>query len=388
VRIKVRIRKHQIGLWFRHGDFKRALLPGVHWLLGRLLRPLRDRIQVVDVLGTKFDHPLLDVMVGEPQLREQLVLVELGADERALVWKDGRLGWILGPGRHAFWKRPYRVEVETFDVTALTFEHPKLEAVVAHPESARHLDGVRVHAHERVLLFREGELINQLGPGLHVFWKGAGQVTWKPIDLREQVADVAGQEIMTADKVTLRVNLVATYQVTDPVKAVTVVSDHAQALYRQAQLALRAAVGTRPLDRLLADKDAVGSEVREALMARAAEFGVTVRGIGLRDIILPGDMKSILNQVIEAEKQAEANLIRRREETAAARSQANTAKLLAENPVLARMKELEALQEILRGAKTTFVLGRGELADQIGRLAARRPQDAGVCVEEDAAGDN
>jgi regulator of protease activity HflC (stomatin/prohibitin superfamily) len=310
-------------------------------------------------------------------LREQLVLVELGADERALVWKDGRLGWILGPGRHAFWKRPYRVEVETFDVTALTFEHPKLEAVLTHPDSARHLDGVRVHAHERVLLFREGELINQLGPGLHVFWKGAGQVTWKPIDLREQVADVAGQEIMTADKVTLRVNLVATYQVTDPVKAVTVVSDYAQALYRQAQLALRAAVGTRPLDRLLADKDAVGREVREALMARAAEFGVTMRGIGLRDIILPGDMKSILNQVIEAEKQAEANLIRRREETAAARSQANTAKLLAENPVLARMKELEALQEILRGAKTTFVLGRGELADQIGRLAA-----------QDAAGDN
>ena len=82
------------------------------------------------------------------------------------------------------------------------------------------VDGVRVGAHERALLFREGELIDQLGPGLHVFWKDAGQVTWKPIDLREQVADIAGQEIMTADKVTLRVNLVATFQVTDPVKAV------------------------------------------------------------------------------------------------------------------------------------------------------------------------
>jgi regulator of protease activity HflC (stomatin/prohibitin superfamily) len=370
VHIKVRIRKHQVGLWFRHGDFKQALLPGVHWTLGSLVRPLRDHVQVVSVLGTKFEHPLLDVMVGEPQLREQLVLVELGADERALVWKDGRLGWILGPGRHAFWKRPFRIEVEKFDVAALTFAHPKLEVVLAHPDGARHLDGVRVGAHERVLLFREGELIDQLDPGLHVFWKDAGQVSWKSLDLREQVADVAGQEIMTADKVTLRVHLVATYQVTDPVKAVTVVSDHAQTLYRQAQLALREAVGARPLDRLLADKDAVGAEVRQALAARAAEFGVTVRGIGLRDIILPGDMKSILNQVIEAQKQAEANLIRRREETAAARSQANTAKLLAANPALARMKELEALQEILRGAKTTFVLGRGELADQIGRLAA------------------
>ena len=372
--IKVRIRKHQVGLWFRHGDFKRALRPGRHWMLGRLLRPYRDRIEVVSVLETKFEHPLLDVMVGEPQLREQLVLVELGADQRALVWKDGRLDWILGPGRHAFWKRPYRIEVELYDVAVFKFEHPKLEAVLTNSDSARHFEGARVEAHERVLLFREGELIDELGPGLHVFWKGAGQITWKSIDLREQVADVAGQEIMTADKVTLRVNLVVTYQVTDAVKAVTVTSDHAQALYRQAQLALRAAVGARPLDDLLADKDAVGREMREALAERAAAFGVKVRGVGLRDIILPGDMKAILNQVIEAQKQAEANLIRRREETAAARSQANTAKLLADNPALARMKELEALQEILHGAKTTFILGRGELTDQIGRLVA---QDAG-----------
>ena len=129
--------------------------------------------------------------------------------------------------------------------------------------------------------------------------------------------------------------------------------------------------GVRPLDRLLADKDAVGNEVRNALASRAAQFGVTVRGVGLRDIILPGEMKSILNEVILAQKQAEANLIRRREETAAARSQANTAKLLAENPILARMKQLEALQEILAGAKTTFILGQGDVVDQVRGLIGR-----------------
>ena len=83
-------------------------------------------------------------------------------------------------------------------------------------------------------------------------------------------------------------------------------------------------------------------------------------------------MKSILNQVIVAEKQAQANLIRRREETAAARSQANTAKLLEQNPVLARMKELEALQDILRGTDATFILGAGDLSEQIGQLMARQ----------------
>ena len=111
--------------------------------------------------------------------------------------------------------------------------------------------------------------------------------------------------------------------------------------------------------------------IMETMGDPTAEFGLVVRGVGLRDIILPGDMKTILNQVIEAQKQAEANLIRRREETAAARSQANTAKLLADNPVLARMKELEALTEILAGAKTTFIFGQGEVGEQIRRLVAQ-----------------
>ncbi len=111
------------------------------------------------------------------------------------------------------------------------------------------------------------------------------------------------------------------------------------------------------------------------LAPRAAEFGVVVRSVGLRDIILPGEMKTILNRVIEAEKAAQANLIKRREETAAARSQANTARLLAENPLLARLKELEILQEILAGTKATFVLGEGDLAGQFRKLIRKNPQD-------------
>src|SRR5262249_811401 len=141
----------------------------------------------------------------------------------------------------------------------------------------------------------------------------------------------------------------------------------------EAQLALRAAVGARNLDTLLADKETVGNEVREAIARRVEEFGVTIRGVGLRDIILPGDMREILNRVITAEKEAQANLIKRREETAAARSEANTAKLLTEFPLLARLKELEALKDVLQGAKLSFVLGQGDLATQIrGLIGADR----------------
>jgi len=101
-------------------------------------------------------------------------------------------------------------------------------------------------------------------------------------------------------------------------------------------------------------------------------MGLCIRSIGLRDIILPGDMKTLLNQVIGAQKEAEANLIRRREETASVRSQANTAKLLADNPQLARLRELEVLQTILAGAKTTFVFGaQGDIVQQFRGLVAQ-----------------
>ena len=124
-----------------------------------------------------------------------------------------------------------------------------------------------------------------------------------------------------------------TYRITDPVAAASVVADADQTLYREAQLALRAAVGGADA-RPAAGRQAVRRRRGHGACSRAAaaSSAPTVKGVGLRDIILPGDMKALLNQVVAAEKEAEANLIRRREETASVRSQANTAKLLADNP--------------------------------------------------------
>ncbi|MCG3138940.1 MAG: hypothetical protein HJJLKODD_02812 [Phycisphaerae bacterium] len=364
----VRIKSYEFGLLFRYGDFRKLLIPRNYRFCSKLWSSKRAIVEIVNTLETRFEHPLLEVLIRHPAVRERLEVVELNDMQRAIVWKDERLAYILGPGRHAFWKAPAVLRIELFDARTLRLAHDRLDAIVNFAGSSKWLTGVDVADYEEALLLKDGRIVERLGEGRHVFWSGVNRVTWKAVDRREQVADVAGQEIMTSDKVTLRVNLAVVYQVTDALKAVTVVSDYAQALYREAQLALRAAVGTRSLDALLADKESVGGEVRNVLSGRVAEFGVVVRSVGLKDIILPGEMKTILNQVIEAEKSAQANLIKRREETAATRSQVNTAKLLAENPILARMKELEMIQEILAGAKVTFVLGNGELTSQIRRL--------------------
>jgi regulator of protease activity HflC (stomatin/prohibitin superfamily) len=204
-----------------------------------------------------------------------------------------------------------------------------------------------------------------LPAGRHAFWKNIAEVKVVPVDLREVILDVAGQEIMTADKVTLRLNALVTYRVTDPRLSVSVVDDARQALYRETQLVLRAQVGARELDSFLADKDGVVQELEQGLRRRVSALGLEVITAGIRDIILPGEMKDLLNKVTEAKKAAEANLIVRREETAAMRSQANTAKLLQDNPTLMRLRELEVLERVAATGKLNVVVGEKGLTDRV-----------------------
>ena len=107
---------------------------------------------------------------------------------------------------------------------------------------------------------------------------------------------------------------------------------------------------------------------RRTCRRRAEELGLEIASVGIRDVILPGDMKDLMNKVTEAKKAAEANLIARREETAAMRSQANTAKLLADNPTLMRLRELEVLEKVAGAGKLNIVVGEKGIADRIVNL--------------------
>ena len=204
-------------------------------------------------------------------------------------------------------------------------------------------------------------------PGLYAFWRDTAEAKVVEVDLREMMLDVSGQEIMTADKVTLRMNALVNYRVVDARKAVSLTDDFRQALYREMQLALRHG-GARELDLFLTDKDVVAGDLETAVRRRATDMGLEIVSVGIRDVIMPGDMKDLMNKVTEAKKAAEANLIARREETAAMRSQANTAKLLAENPTLMRLRELEVLEKIAAGGNLKVMLGEKGLVDRVVNL--------------------
>jgi regulator of protease activity HflC (stomatin/prohibitin superfamily) len=207
------------------------------------------------------------------------------------------------------------------------------------------------------LLWVDGKIDRLLTPGSHAFWKFNRNVTVELVDLRLQALEVTGQEILTRDKVALRLNLSATWRYVDVLKAHRELAKPAEHLYRELQFGLRAAVGTRTLDELLENKTVIDDVVAAQVHGRLAALGLSLDGVGVKDIVLPGEMKTILAHVVEAGKSAEANVIRRREETAATRSLLNTAKVMEDNPVALRLKELETLERVAERIDKIFVFG-------------------------------
>ena len=359
---RIKIREFETGLYFHDGEFRGLLNAGTHWFVDPLGRV---RVEVVSQRAPWLVHDKLDVIVKSGVLQGLAQIVDLKDYERALVWIDGRFSHALPPGQYAYWTIVRDVKIEVVDGRAVRFTHPDLAVIAKAQGIERVLELVTVPAGHAGAWFRDGRFVETLPAGRHAFWRGMADVRVLPMDTRDVILDVAGQEIMTADKVTLRLNALVTYRVVDVHAAVTVVDDVRQALYRETQLVLRALVGARELESFLTDKDGLVVELAESLRRRVPGFGVEIVQFGIRDIILPGDMKELLNKVTEAKKAAEANLIARREETAAMRSQANTAKLLQDNPTLMRLRELEALEKVAASAKLNVVLGDKGLTERV-----------------------
>ena len=193
----------------------------------------------------------------------------------------------------------------------------------------------------------------------------------KAIDARMQQLEIAGQELLTKDKANLRINFYIRYQVTDIVKALTENKEYDKQLYVLMQLALREFVGALTLDELLVKKNNVGKEILENLGEKTEDLGLKVSDAGIRDVILTGEMKDIMNQVLIAEKKAQANSIMRREETASTRSMLNTAKMMEENATLWKLKEMEYMEKIADKIGDITVSGNSNIVSQLKEIFAK-----------------
>lgn len=361
----VRLQKHEKALVWLDGRLDRVVGQGLHALWNAFYSV---RFQTYSMLDVYLKHPTLEVLVDSDLFTELTETVEVGDRQRALVWIDGRFDQVLAPGLHVLWNRARKVRVELVDVGEGYLRHDQMETVLQTAGTSKLLEAVYVDEGHEALVFRDGRFDRALEPGVYALWKNVSQFRTLHVDLREQMLDVTGQDVMTADKVTLRINAVVTFRVADARVAVQASEDYSQALYREAQLALRSVIGTRELDVLLSEKDQVTEELDAAVRAKASELGLAVVSLGLRDVILPGEMRTLMNRVTEAKKSAEANLIARREETQAMRSQANTARLFESNPTLLKLRELEVLEKVAERADLKVILTESGLTDRLVKM--------------------
>ncbi len=341
------VKDDERGFLRRDGRFAKLLPPGRFTEFDPLGQ---STVEIVKVVRAEIapDQALL-LAKTEPDLAEEnLAIVRPGPGEVAIVSLDGEPKHLVLPNTtRAFWKAVTAVDVEIVNTAnTIRVEKRHLDKVDAARAGGAIVAAV-VDAHETGLLFVDGILTERLAPGRHAFWSVGRTIRIAKMDMRPQPLEVTAQELLTKDRVGIRVTLTAFTRIVDAEKAALAAADVNATLYRLIQFAIREAIALRTLDEILAARHKIDGEVRAYVTNRIGSLGAEVTEIGVKDLILPGDVRELLNKVVEAERVAKANIIRRQEETAATRSLLNTAKLMENNPLLLRLKELEALEKLV-----------------------------------------
>lgn len=353
------INKGTAGLVFKNGEFTRFLEAGKYWTF------YKEKVIVFhknQPFNTSFE---LNLLLQNEALKAALDIIEVADNEIVLRYENGNFKGILQPGRHAFWKGLIDYKFVRVDLSKKEITEPINRRILQRPVVAYYLQVFVVENYEKGMLFVDGKFERMLEKGLHYFWKTPTPVTVKKADMRQLQLEVNGQEILTKDKAGVRANFVLQYRIADIEKAIVETNDYVKQLYVMTQLALREYMSSYTLDEVLEKKEELSAYIKKALAERATEFGLIIIDGGMKDLILPGEVREIMNRVLVAQKQAQANTITRREETASTRSLLNTAKLLEENEMLFRLKEMEYVEKIADKITGITVGGDGKILDKL-----------------------
>ena len=208
------------------------------------------------------------------------------------------------------------------------------------------MTGVRVlFEYERGVVFRLGKLTRAKGPGL-IFLVPFGIDRLRKMDLRIVALDIAPQDTITKDNVSVRVNAVVYFRVADPTKAVIEIEDYYFATSQLAQTTLRSVIGQSELDELLAERERINEVVREIIDAGTDPWGIDVTGVEIKDIDLPQEMKRAMAKQAEAERERRAKVINASGEYQASAKLAEAAEIIEQFPVAMQLRFLQTVTEV------------------------------------------
>ncbi len=359
---RVKVNAYQKALVFKNNAYVRLLNEGAYWFWGN------EQVMIYD-MTQPFKAPVeLNILLQDEALANALQVVEVSDAEIVLQYENGLLKQVLTPGRYAYWKGVINYAFVRDNISKIDIDAQIDKAVLRNKLVVPYVRSITVESFEKAVLFVEGNYRTVLESGVYYWWKNSITIQVARADMRQQQLEINGQEILTKDKAALRINACAQYKVADIEKAILQNKEYDKQLYVAFQLALREYVAAYSFDELLEKKDAIAPFVLQQVQAKAKALGIQVSGFGMRDIILPGDVKDIMNQVLIAEKKAQANVIMRREETASTRSLLNTARLMEENAMLWKLKEMEYVEKIADKIGEITVSGNGVLVEQLKQI--------------------
>lgn len=364
--MKIIINEIQKGLLFKDGKFVKMLDAGKYHC------PKSDRktILILPVNKAITEETVnewcgLDVLLQDGEFASNTQFIDVKDDEIVIHFVNEQFTDILSKGRYIFWEKAGEHSFRRFDTSIPELPNDISSYAISVLKKENLISCISVMNYEKCLLYYDKKFVKILDAGVYYFWKGKVSIDYKLVDTRLIKMDIIGQEILTQDKVSIRVNMVCNYQVRDYVKIFDEFDNYKEHLHITAQLAIREYVGKRKIDEILDNKEDMSKYISQKLKEKGKELYLEVTEASVKDIILPGDMRDIMNTVLIAEKKAQANVIARREEVASTRSLLNTAKLMEENKTLYKLKELEYIERICENVGNVNINGGGDILSQL-----------------------
>src|SRR5512135_2317056 len=193
----------------------------------------------------------------------------------------------------------------------------------------------------RGLWYEDGILKQVLGAGRYKVRPKLALFRKKPkvelviVDVRERELTIKGQEILTADKVALRVSIIVQFRVTDPQAAMHAVENYEGRLYGDVQLAARRSLASTTLEEILTNRNRLSEDILRDVKSTAASYGVTIQRADVKDLVFPGNLQEIMNKVLAAERMSQVQLVE-------ARTKADVAKIESQSMAEAQRMEAES----------------------------------------------
>lgn len=363
--MKYIIREQECGYLLKDGIFQKILNAGRYSYIKRM----GYEVKIVSMIGEvdTADIPL-EILMQNKDFASRIKRVEIPDECIALHFVNKAYRDVITAQEAVYWNVYEKNEFQLVDMTTVYME-ASLPRIYMDLMPTKFYKKVIIKDGETGLLYFDNQFEKQLSAGSYYFWNYGKEVTCKVFNQKIQQLDITGQEILTADKVSIRLNIVCSYRITDPRRLVEKIENLSTQLYTHAQMIIREYVGKFRLDELLSQKEEIGHYILDCMRRDQEEYCVEIVYTGIKDIILPGEIRDIMNTVLIAEKKAQANVIMRREEVASTRSLLNTARLMDENKTLFRLKEMEYLEKICDNVGNISLNGGKGILEQLSDLA-------------------